>query len=104
MWNQVIHFVVGEIALFLARINEFRNVMKSQAEFSIDLVVAGRNGAAFCAFYATGMAEAIVSNRRFSVEFLPIRNLSTHFDDPVAPEAKPRSRQPTLKVGHPAHL
>ena len=30
--NQVIHLVVGEIALFLSCINEFRNVAKSQAE------------------------------------------------------------------------
>jgi hypothetical protein len=30
--NQVIHLVVGEIALFLSGINEFRDVAKSQAE------------------------------------------------------------------------
>jgi hypothetical protein len=30
--NQVVHLVVGEIALFLSGINEFLNVVKSQAE------------------------------------------------------------------------
>jgi hypothetical protein len=30
--NQVIHLLVGEIALFPSGINEFRNVVKSQAE------------------------------------------------------------------------
>src|SRR2546425_13329849 len=32
MGNQVIHLVVGEITLFLSCINEFRDVVKSQAE------------------------------------------------------------------------
>src|SRR5438128_3434759 len=32
MRNQVIHLVVGDIALFLSCINEFRDVVKSQAE------------------------------------------------------------------------
>ena len=30
--NQVIHLVVGEIALFVSRMNEFRDVVESQAE------------------------------------------------------------------------
>jgi hypothetical protein len=32
VWNQVIHLLVGEIALFPSGINEFRNAVKSQAE------------------------------------------------------------------------
>jgi hypothetical protein len=32
MGNQVIHLIVGEITLFLSCINEFRDVVKSQAE------------------------------------------------------------------------
>jgi hypothetical protein len=32
MRNHVIHLVIGEIALFLSGINEFRDVVKSQAE------------------------------------------------------------------------
>jgi hypothetical protein len=32
MGNQDIHLIVGEIPLFLSGINEFRNVVKSQAQ------------------------------------------------------------------------
>jgi hypothetical protein len=34
MRNQVVHLVVGEIALFLSCINEFREVVKSQESLS----------------------------------------------------------------------
>jgi hypothetical protein len=51
--NQVIHLIVGEIALFFSDINEFLNIVKSQAE-SLQRRPAGSKGCVVAANSRTG--------------------------------------------------
>ena len=57
MRNQVIYLVVGEMAFISSGIEEFRYVVKSQAEFLFGVVLLEKDALLICSGYFGGSAE-----------------------------------------------